>query len=138
MGVREVVLQRDRIISRSRQVASKPVGTGTSYPQDVVMDIDDDNHEIDGNPSNFLHGDDDKESGFGYEARGTSPTALKFKLNNDRKFDKVVNDAIHISADTLPTRASGWQGNGMVHPLFGSTTSSPKQNSQSTPQASHW
>ncbi len=91
------------------------------------MDVDNDNDAIDGNPGNFLHEDDDEEPEFGYKPCRTSPTALKFELNNGRSFNQAVNEAIHISADTLPIRAGGWQGNGTAPPLFGSTTSPPKQ-----------
>ncbi len=122
-----MVLRRDRIISRACQVASKPVGTETPYPKNVVMDVDDDDDVFDGNPGGVLHGDDYEEPEFEYEACGTSPAALNFKLNNNRSFNQVVNEAIHISADTLPIRVGGWQGDGMVPPLFGSTTSPPKQ-----------
>jgi hypothetical protein len=93
-GVEEAFSQGNRIVSHVRRVASKPFGSGTSYPQDVLdvanpvgietpfpqnvlMDGRDDDDGI-GNPTNYYqHGEDDEEDELAHEANGSSPSALE-------------------------------------------------------------
>ncbi len=146
-GVEEVFSRGNRIVSCFRCVASKPVGSGTSYrqdafvaanpvgtetpfPQNVLMDGGDDDDGI-GNPANYYQrGKDDEEDELGHEANDSSPSALEYKTNGGRSFAQaVLSDAIYVSANPFPIRAGEWQSAGMAPQITSPPKRTPKTKS---------
>jgi hypothetical protein len=93
------------------------------------MDGEDDDDGI-GNPANYYqHGKDDVEDKLGYEANGSSPSALEYKMNGGRSFAQAVSDAIYGMANPFPIRAGEWQSTGMAPQITSPPKRTPKKKS---------